>query len=102
MDESCFNQSQFKMSIYYNYATYRYKLVVLYYIDDCVYWYTSEELGKFCVDVLGNIFHVDFLGYEYWFMSIIISQLRDHDISVYRARHATSVVSNYLETITIK
>ena len=42
------------------------------YVDDCVYWYTSEELVKRFVDTLGNIFHVDFLGYSHWFMYISI------------------------------
>ena len=39
---------------------------------------------------LGKIFHVNFLGYAHWFMSIIISQIKDHSISVYQARYATS------------
>ena len=36
-----FIQSQFQMSIYYNYALYVSKIVVLSYVDDCVYWYTN-------------------------------------------------------------
>ena len=43
-----------------------------------------------------------FLGYTHWFMSISISQLKDHSISVDKSRYATSVVSKYLETETIK
>ena len=39
---SDFRQSQFQMSIYYKHASEGSKLVVLYYIDDFVYWYTSE------------------------------------------------------------
>ena len=58
------------MSIYYKYATYGSKTVVLSYVDDCLYWYTSEALGKWFVDTLGKIFHVNFLGYAHWFMSI--------------------------------
>ena len=30
------------MIIYYKYAPYVFKLVMLSYIYDCVYWYTSE------------------------------------------------------------
>ena len=41
-------------------------------------------------------FHVNFLGYAHWFMSIIISQLKD------KARYATSVVAKYLDTATVK
>ena len=63
IDEAGFKQSQCQMSKYYQYATYGSKLVVLYYYDDCLYWYTYEELGKWFVDTLGNIFHVQFLGY---------------------------------------
>ena len=44
--EAGFNQSKFQMSIYYKYAPDGSKLFVLSYVDDCVYCYTSEELGK--------------------------------------------------------
>ena len=43
---SGFIQSQCQISIYYKYAPYVTKTVVLSYVDDCVYWYTSEALGK--------------------------------------------------------
>ena len=52
------------MSIYYKYAQYGTKIVVLSYVDDCVYWYTSEALVKLLVDTLGQRFNVNFLGYE--------------------------------------
>ena len=38
-------QSQCQMSIYYKYAPDGSKIVVLSYVDDCVYWYTNEDLG---------------------------------------------------------
>ena len=66
----------------YKYAPDGSKIIVLSYVDDCVHWYTNEDLGKWFVDTLGKIFHVNFLGYAYWFMSIRISQLKDHSISV--------------------
>ena len=50
--EAGFIQSRFWMSIYYNYALDGTKNVVLYYVDDCVYWYNSEALGKWFVDTL--------------------------------------------------
>ena len=65
---------------------------VLYYVDDCVYCYTNEDPGKWFVYTLGKILHVSFLGYAHWFMSIIISQMRDHYISVDQARYSTSIV----------
>ena len=34
------------MYIYYSYALYGIKLVVFYYVDDFVYWYSSEALGE--------------------------------------------------------
>ena len=82
------------MSIYYKYAPDGSKIVVLSYVDDCVYWYTNEDLRKLFVDTLGNKFHVNFLGYAYWFMSIRISQLKDHYSYVYQAIYATSIVAN--------
>ena len=81
------------MSILYKYAPYE-KNVVLSYVDDCVYWYNFEALGKYFLDTLGKILHVNFLGYAHWFMSIIISQIKDHYISVDQARCATSIVVN--------
>ena len=51
------------MSIYYKYAPDESKIVVLSYVDDCVYWYISEALGKWFVDTLGKRFHVNLLGY---------------------------------------
>ena len=90
------------MSIYYKYASYGSKIVVLSYVDDCVYWYTNEDLGKWFVDTLEKRFHVSFLGYEHWFMSIRISQLKDHSVSVYQARYATSIVAKYLDTAAVK
>ena len=78
------------------------KIVVLYYVDDCVYWYTNEDIGKYYVDTLGNRFHVKFLRYAHWFMSIRISQLKDHSISVDHGRYAPSIVEKYLDTATVK
>ena len=61
------------MYIYYKYVPYGTNIFVLSYVDDCVYWYTSEALGKWLVDNLGKILHVNFLGYAHWSMSIRIS-----------------------------
>ena len=44
--EAGFIQSQCQMSIYYKYAPDGSKIVVLFYVDDCVYWYTNEDLGN--------------------------------------------------------
>ena len=70
--EAGFIQSQCHMSIYYKYAPDGTKMFVLSYDDNCVYWYNSEALGKWFVDTLGKRFHMNFLGYSHWFMSIII------------------------------
>ena len=90
------------MSIYYKYAPDGSKIVVLSYVDDCVYWYTNEDPGKWFVDTMVKRFHVNFLGYAHWFMSIRISKLKDHSISVDQARYDTSIVAKYLDTATVK
>ena len=90
------------MYIYYKYEPDGSKIVVLSYVDDCVYWYTNEYLGKWFVDTLGKRFHVNFLGFSHWFMSIRIYQLKDHSISVDQARYVTSIVIKYLYTATVK
>ena len=99
--EARFVQYQCQISIYYKYAPDGTGIVVLSYVDDCVYWYTSEYLGKWYVDTVGKRSHVEFLGYAHWFMSIGISQMMDHSISVYQARYATSSVYKYLYTATV-
>ena len=100
--EAVFIQYKCQMSIYYKYSPDGTKIVVLSYVDDCVYWYTSEALVKRFVDNLVKIFHVNFLGYAHWFMSIIISQMKDHSIHADQARYDTSVVAKYLDTTTVK
>ena len=90
------------MSIYYKYAPYGSKFVVLSYVCECVYWYTSEELVNLFMDTLGKRFHVNFLGYTHLFISISISHIKDHYISVDQARYGTSAVEWYLDTSTIK
>ena len=100
--EEGFMQSKCHMSIYYKYAPDGSKIVFLYYVDDCVYWYTNEYIGNWFVDTLGKRFHVNFLGFAHWFMSIRISQLKDSSISVDQARYATFIVAKYLDTATVK
>ena len=66
--EAEFIQLQCQMSIYYKYAPYGKTVVVLSYVDDCVYWYTNEDLGKWFVNTMGKILYVNFLGYSHWLM----------------------------------
>ena len=100
--EAGFIQSKYHMSIYDKYAPEGSKIVVLSYVDDCVYWYTNEDIGKRFVDTLVKRFHMNLLGYAHWFMSIRIYQTKDRYISVDQARYATSIVAKYLDTATIK
>ena len=53
------------------------------------------------METLGKIFHAKFLGYTHWFMSIIISQMKYHSISVDQD-NATSIVAKYFYTTIIK
>ena len=80
------------MSIYYKYAPDGSNIFLLFCVYDCVYWYTNEDIGKWFVDTLVKILHVKCLGYAHWFMSIRISQVRDHSISVDQSKYATSTV----------
>ena len=59
--EAGFIQYQCQMSIYYNYSPDETKTFALSYVDDCVYWYKNEYLGKWFVDTLGNRFHLKLL-----------------------------------------
>ena len=75
---------------------------VLSYVDDYVYWYNSEALGNWFVDYPGKRSHVNFLEYVHWFMSITISQMKDHSILIDQSIYATSIVTKYLDTDTVK
>ena len=61
------------MFIEYNYTSDEGGSVVLSYVDDCLYWYISEDPGKWFVDNLARIFHEKSLGFAHWFMLIRIS-----------------------------
>ena len=100
--EAGFIQSQCQMSIYYKYAPDGTKIVVLYYVDYYLYCYTYKAIVKWFLYALGNIFHMNFLGYAHWFMSISIFQMKDHSISVDQARYTASIVDKYLDTDTVK
>ena len=63
--EEGFMPLQFQMSIYYKYAPDGSNIVVLSYVDDCVYWYANEDIGKWFFDTLGKRFHVKFLGFAH-------------------------------------
>ena len=91
-----FIQSHFQMSIWWGGND------VLSYVDYCVYWYTLKALGKCFVDTLGKRFHINLLGYAHFFMPIRSSQMKYHYISVYEARHDTSIIAKYLDTDTVK
>ena len=67
-----------------------------------MYGMINSDLGKWFVDNLGNRFHVKFLGYAHWFMSIRTSQLKDHFISVDQARYAISIVAKYFDNAIVK
>ena len=94
--EAGFIQSQYHMYIYYKFYKYAPDGTIFLksYADDCLYGYTYETLGKWFADTLGKRFHVNFLGYENWFMSIITYQMNDHSMSIYQARYATNIVVN--------
>ena len=61
IDEAGLKQSKLQMSVYYKYAPDGSKLVVLSHVDDCVYSYISDELGKWFVDTIGKRLYVKFL-----------------------------------------
>ena len=54
------------------------------------------------MDTLGKRLNVNFLAYAHWFISIRISHMRDHSISVDQSRYATSIVEKWLDTSTVK
>ena len=54
------------------------------------------------MDALGKILHVKLLVYAHWFISIRISHMKDHSISVDQDSYAISILAKYLDTATVK
>ena len=52
INEAVSNMYKCKMYAYFKYAPDCFNLVLIYYVDDCVYWYTYEELRKWFMDTL--------------------------------------------------
>ena len=50
------------MSIYYKYAPDGSKIVVLSYVDDCVYWYSNEAIWKMVCGYLSQDIPCELLG----------------------------------------
>ena len=88
--------------MYYNYASYVNKVGVLYYFDGCIYWYKSGSLGKWFVDTIEKISHVNLLIFSYWFISIRIPQMKYDYISGDQSKYDTSIVARYIDTDTVK
>ena len=97
-----FKQSHCQMSLYYKFGEDGAKIVVLSYVDDCIYWSTSEKMQRWFVEQLGQRFNVNFLGYVHWFMSICITQNKDFSISVDQSRYMLAIVNKYLANATIE
>ena len=66
-----------------------------------IFYYAYEAIGKWLVDTLRNILHVNFLVFANCFMSIRVSNLNNHSISLDQYIYATSVVDKYLYDDTV-
>ena len=68
------------------------------------YFPTSQSgraLGKLFVYTIVNRLRVNFLGFSNCFMSISISRIKDHYISVYQAIYDTSNTAKHLDIATV-
>ena len=65
-------------------------------MDDCIYYYTSENLGRWFVDALGKRFNVTFLGHAHWLIIIRITQNVDVSVSADQSRYFLAIVNKYL------
>ena len=64
--EARFKQSECQISIQHKYEPNVSRLVVLYYVNDCVYWCLCEEIGKwFMYNRLRKRFNMKFLGHAH-------------------------------------
>ena len=69
IDASGFKLSQCHIYIYYKYEPDGSKLVVLYYVDDCVYWYIKMVFGYYWKEVLCEIIRICTLVYVHYYIT---------------------------------
>ena len=80
----------------------RNKLWIIIYIDDFLYFDTSEKTRNQFELEFGSRFNVEFQGQAHWYLAARITQDKDLNITIYQSRYSKSIVKRYLETAGIK
>lgn len=74
------------------------RMYLLNYIDDMLYYGTTEAIVKQFKEQLQQRFNVEFLGQAHWYLATRINQLSNFDIEIDQSRYCMAIIKKYLET----
>ena len=76
--------------------------MLLVYVDDSLYFSTSDDMIKDFRKSLSDRFEVGFMGYAHWFLSLRISQDKNYNITVDQDRYARMLTRRHLGDVVIE
>ena len=75
------------------------KVYLLDYVDDCLYYGTSDvSLKKFETEISAR-FDLTLMGQAHWYLSTRIQQSENFDITIDQSRYCLSIIRRYLDTV---
>ena len=78
------------------------ELWIIIYIDDFLYFGTTEKTRKQFEAQFGTRFNIEFQGLAHWYLASRISQDKDFNITLDQSRYSKSIVKRYLMPAGIK
>ena len=75
------------------------KIYLLDYVDDCLYYGTSEASLKIFEKEISARFDLTLMGQAHWYLSTRIQQAENFDITVDQSRYCLSIIRRYLDTV---
>jgi hypothetical protein len=77
-------------------------IYVLNYVDDMLYYGTSDEkLANFEAQ-LSSSFDLELKGQAHWYLATRITQLANHNIIIDQTRYCNSIIRKYLDSVGCK
>ena len=77
-------------------------LRLIVYIDDCLYFSTSDVSREKFQKQLVDRFNVELQGQAHWYLAARISQDKDFNVTMDQSRYAKSIVTRYLDAAGVK
>ena len=98
LKEEGFTQSSTCPALFYKSNSESNVIKLLDYVDDMLYFSTSDRLIDEFKSRLAKRFDVEFLGRVHWYLSCRIRQDIDYSITIDQSRYAKAIVKQFLES----